>query len=31
MNALRVINYQYLEMLKQVIVSCPEASWNAPG
>jgi hypothetical protein len=34
MNILPVIQSQYLaamEMLKQVIVKCPEALWNAPG
>jgi hypothetical protein len=34
MNAKQVIQSQYLaslEMLKQVIVNCPEALWDAPG
>ena len=34
MNPHKVIQSQYLaslEMLKQVIVKCPDALWNAPG
>ncbi len=34
MSTVMVIQSQYLaalEMLKQVIVKCPESSWNAPG